>query len=376
MDAGTTSKNSSHRGTPSFAEQHRHLVRGGRYVPRWFRATAFWQRLPGAHRAVLDQLYQSLAHEATAHASGLTVRRGEWLWTYSGLAKASGVTPKQARTAIAKAKASGIIATGEAYYTDAAKTIRLLRISWLDFDAYEWPDAGENGPSAGRPKRPNTRQNGQTEMAENSTDRADRQRQANRANNGISSRAQHITGQTGGQIGGQIDGQTGGQHDEPSSYTHGETLSSNTHAKAGFAGAAGDAHSVSSRSESERIIAVLKRHGIGRSRLKAVAQQAIREGLSELDVAALAEDAAIRTASKSDRPDANPQGLLVSMIGDGQRVDLTSRSVCLLAKLGEIEQLGGVPVRGKKITYDARYVFVDDVPAWDIRGTTPTNNGV
>ena len=129
------------RGGRSFAAQHRGLARGGRYVPRWWRETPLWKSLSGEQRAVVDELYHSIAHRDTTHrASGLEVKRGQWLTSYEALAKASGTSYAVARKAIQKLVTAHNALAEKVAYRAGHRTQHLLRITWLDFDAYEWPD--------------------------------------------------------------------------------------------------------------------------------------------------------------------------------------------------------------------------------------------
>ncbi|MFA9476959.1 hypothetical protein ACERK3_01505 [Phycisphaerales bacterium AB-hyl4] len=130
-------------GNASFAAQNRHLKNGGRYFPRWFKETPFWQKLGAAHREILRQLYDSVAHSDTVHqASGITVRRGEWLTSYKALADNSGATFSQARCALKHAERAGVISIRKRSYRVGPHTQHLSHITWYDFDAYEWPDRG------------------------------------------------------------------------------------------------------------------------------------------------------------------------------------------------------------------------------------------
>ena len=212
--------------TRSFAQTHRHLARGGRYFPRWFSKTPFWKRLPAAHRAVLRELFDRLVHADTEHReSGIHVRSGEWLTSYGAIAADSGATYKQARTAIEKACKAGVIQTQQVHYTTATGTRHLLRIMWLDFDAYEWPDeVGE--PRNGRSDVPPDAE-GQDDPRATGPERAGRTQQTNTLRHATCVQPNEGEGQDPGQDSGQDSrhhsghgtGQHSGQQKEPSGIT-------------------------------------------------------------------------------------------------------------------------------------------------------------
>ncbi|MEX0887544.1 MAG: hypothetical protein WD009_14020 [Phycisphaeraceae bacterium] len=206
----------------SFAQKHGHLARGGRYFPRWFRMTPFWRQLPAAHRAVLRELFDRLVHADTEHRdSGLHVRGGEWLTSYGALANDAGATYKQARTAIQKARKAGVIQTRPVHYVTATGTRHLLRVTWLDFDAYEWPDKAREPLSGSDGAFPDAE--GQGGQGPTGSERAGHNRQINTDGDATSVQPNqgggHDIGQHSGQHGGQGDGQHSGQQKEPSGKT-------------------------------------------------------------------------------------------------------------------------------------------------------------
>lgn len=132
----------------SFAKQHSNLCKGFRAVPRWFRRSPFWQSLRAEHRAVLDELYHRVASEPVS-LPGLKheIMRGQWAISFPDLAKASGATVQNVKTAVKLAEKQSIIKHEEIYLKGPKSTVHLSLFTWLDYDTYDLPNTPSNLPT-------------------------------------------------------------------------------------------------------------------------------------------------------------------------------------------------------------------------------------
>lgn len=130
------------RTEPSFAKTYARPDLGFSAVPRWFRRTPFWRELRAEHRAVIDELFHRIARKPVPRAKqpvdvGVDIQRGQWAISLERLAEASGASVRQVRTAIAHAKAEGIILQESRRAKTARATYAFSLFTWLDFDTYD-----------------------------------------------------------------------------------------------------------------------------------------------------------------------------------------------------------------------------------------------